>query len=359
MQPTINSDDTVGDFVSVAEIRPTRWYDAFPGHFIGLDSDRDRIRLVLGSLRSWKPSVKLKITGIKGTLTEQTTDDANTISLPEGELEEVHLVTDHDDDSGYNGSLAASDDVDYDTTHLSSLRAKAVFELHGIGDNPIPIEFPVMGPSGSVKISIYVLGEDASLSPADLSEVMKDYYIARQVYAQIGVNLELLNIGGMPLAPEILPLLADKDLRSDVDGIAGPTDYEYLLQSLPEVGNAKVIPVYYVRTTIDKKVVTQADGTVVTHFTNGITLPWTASESAAPWAGVSVVSLKTRTGLTLAHELGHSLGIIGHENPESFWLLMKNFGTIYAGSYRDSKRFTPDQEKIIKNAASKFYVPLP
>jgi hypothetical protein len=218
-QKKINADGTVGDFESVTEIRPTRWFDAFNSNsFVGLAHDRDRVRIKLPNFllsMSTPPPVMFGVTGITGTSTSETSDNPDKISLPAGELMDVNLVTDANDDDGY--SVLGPEDGDWDTTHLSSLSASAKIEVHGLGANPISVEVPVMAPVGKVEIVVRVLSETGSLAPPELTDVMKDCLIAREIYAQLGVQVSAISIAGMPLNPTISNLIADGDL-SFTDG---------------------------------------------------------------------------------------------------------------------------------------------
>ena len=74
-----------------------------------------------------------------------------------------------------------------------------------------------MAPVGKVEIVVRVLSETGSLAPPELTDVMKDCLIAREIYAQLGVQVSAISIAGMPLNPTISNLIADGDL-SFTDG---------------------------------------------------------------------------------------------------------------------------------------------
>ena len=221
---------------------------------------------------------------------------------------------------------------------MSSFGAKAKFEIHGIGSSAIPIEVPITQPAGKARYVVRVLSESGALSPAELMDVMKDCMIAKEVYAQIGVDLELVGVSGMPLPPAIVPLLADGDLSEDGHNTS---DYYKLLTDLPTTAGTNVIPVYLVRATID------SDRAV------GVTVEYDAPRTG----GIVVISMPQRTRLSLAHEICHALGRSGHNSFTEKHLLMKLQGTIHNSSHLDSKRFTYDEENTIKGLR-KFYEPL-
>jgi hypothetical protein len=338
MQKNIDASGIVGGFASVSEIRPTRWHDAFQGansNFAGLYNDRDRVRLRIFGLDDQDFSVKLSVTGITGTSTSESTDGPDEISAV-NIIQDVSFVTDAVDDDGYNG--LGEEDANLDGTHLSSFGAKAKFEIHGIGSSAIPIEVPITQPAGKARYVVRVLSESGALSPAELMDVMKDCMIAKEVYAQIGVDLELVGVSGMPLPPAIVPLLADGDLSEDGHNTS---DYYKLLTDLPTTAGTNVIPVYLVRATID------SDRAV------GVTVEYDAPRTG----GIVVISMPQRTRLSLAHEICHALGRSGHNSFTEKHLLMKLQGTIHNSSHLDSKRFTYDEEKTIKGLR-KFYEPL-
>jgi hypothetical protein len=347
-QKKINADGTVGDFETVTEIRPTRWFDAFNGNsFVGLANDRDRVRIKLPeSLLSMStpPTIKFGVTGITGTSTSETSDNPDKISLPSGELMDVNLVTDANDDDGY--SVLGPEDGDWDTTHLSSLSAKSKIEIHGLGAAPISVEVPVMAPRGKVEIVVRVLSETGALTQAERTDVMKDCLIAREIYSQLGIHVTAISISGMPLQPTISNLIADGDLSFT----AGDTldDESLLVETLPEVSGNKV-PVYYIRSTIG--------------FNQGGTKVVGLTTDRGPKQGIIVISLPNRNEGVLAHELAHAIGDDSHRPEDGHYplgmkhLLMRNGGRRFDGNHLDAKRFTPEDERAI-TSNRKFYVPL-
>lgn len=349
-QKRINPDGTVGDFERVTEIRPTRWLDAFNGsNFVGLSNDRDRIRVVVPeSLSSGPPIVKFGVTNITGTSTSQIQDEPDKITLSLGDLMDVNLVTDANDDDNY--STLGPEDADWDSTHLGSLSAKAKIEVQITGSNPITFEVPVIRPAGRIELVVRVLSESGALAPSDLAGVLKDCLVAKEIYAQIGVDVTAISIFGMPIHPTISQLIEDGDLSNT----SGDTfdDTSLLLQTLPVVSGNKM-PIYYVRSTIG-------------HNPGGQRVrALTFDKGYGDRNGIVVISLPERKDLTLAHEIGHAAADDSHRpEPGGHFraalrhLLMNGGGTKTDGTHLDSKRFTLEDEAAIK-ADRRFYVPSP
>jgi len=248
---------------------------------------------------------------------------------------DVNLVTDSDDDDGY--SAVGPEDSDWDTTHLASLGATARVEVHVGMSNPIVAEIPVMRPVGGIEVVVSVLSQNGSLSPAELTDVMRDCFVARALHAQIGVDVTAINVAGMPMDPLIASLIADGDLSSHG---ALTDDLHLLCNTLPATNGTGKVLVYYVRTTI-----------------GGGGIAGVTTNLADAYSGGSVViSLADRTPLTLAHEIGHALAL--PHNTNATHLLMRGSGTIHNHSHLDSKRFTLNEEGQIK-MNRRFYVPAP
>jgi hypothetical protein len=343
-QPQIKGDGTIGDFIRVRDIRPTRWFDAFDqstSKFLGLSNDRDRVRInFVPSSPFPNLTVKVGVEDINGTSTDDTSDDATGITLPTGDFIDNHFVTDSADDKNSTAS-GGPDDFDLDSTHLSSFGSKVRFEIQGMGSKSIPIKVPMKKPDGSVKVKIIPLN-DGTMINTDQLYLKNDINVTHEIYTQIGVNV-IQEGAAMPVTPpdNIKSLYADGILSSD----ELPTFYDWLSPTI----KGQPIPVYYIPAKIKL-----LDNNAVLREARGfsVSLPLRIK-------GSIVISVIRRDELTLAHEVGHSLGLKhAIEGVRIVHRLMTDLGTQNLKRINDSKRFSPFEEDTIK-AGRYFYVPSP
>lgn len=158
----------------------------------------------------------------------------------------------------------------------------------------------------------------------------------------------------MPIAQgiEVTNLLADGVLNYVKSNFYEPgSELRSFVDTMLDTGSVNEIPVYYIRASI-RTADWPAQGS---ESLAGFTMP-----PSWPSRGTIVISMPDRLRSTLAHEIGHALGVLTHALPgqQVRHRLMTDRGTVYVGDFHDSKRFSPEEENAIKST-DKFYVPIP
>lgn len=163
------------------------------------------------------------------------------------------LVADHEDDATYNYP-ALADNLSNDTTRLGSPGARLLASLpgHGIGAN-----VAVAKPQGKVRMNIRLLYDPADPTATivnlsyEIADILGDFFVAKQIYAQIGVQLEIGSLLWQPASPVVRGLLADSILTYNLsyEDQSG-TEAQAMMDSLPSTASVNVIPVYYIRASI-------------------------------------------------------------------------------------------------------------
>jgi hypothetical protein len=366
LQPKLGADgnvvkDGAGQDVLevVTSVRFSRWSDAFTvpdsvpvPAFETTDKDRFYVRFTSPQAAG----LKVGTYGLSGLLGSETEDPPVSMSSSRPDASTnvwksspMILVTDHEDDATYNGFGIAGDNQYNDATHLGSFGGNVLAFLLGKG---VGINIPVMKPQGKVRVNFYVLGESQWIRPDEAQAILKDFYIAKQIYAQIGVVLEKGNIIGRAAGNAINGLLADKVLTYDpLNFSQAGTEAGTYLENTPSTTGVNEIPVYYIRATIRS-----------IHFATDNKSRRGFAMRNGDSVGAITILLDDAQRTTLAHEIGHSLGLdhVGgnDENAPPIQHRLMSNGTSYNGKFHDSKRFSKSEEDTIKTPR-KFYVPIP
>lgn len=344
----------VDEMVSVSSVRFTRWANAFsepdstfqPG-FESTDKDRFVVRVV----SSAEPNLKVGVKGITNTTSGATEDDPDIEGVVgDGEgaqkvwtSDPLLLVTDPGSDTGYNGP--GGEDLIGDATHLGSFDALVRAVIPNLGSK-VEGNVPAMKKTAEVKMTIKVMSlswpPTADEAAAAILKVTKDFNYAQEVYAQIGVRLILEDARLLPADDKQKEIFDDGVLSMDLPLDTG--EQVAFFSTLPPTTDTTRVLITYVPGKIR-----YPDGREDAGFTINHLIP--ARE------GSVVISMDTAQKMTLAHEVGHALGL-KHPVPGTFirHRLMTDGGTIYIGDHRDSKRFNLDEENKI--VTSKYYVPI-
>jgi len=333
-----NEDGTFGDFVAVSELRPSRWRNMFRNGNESLIDDPDQIQIRLPGLRSSQETLRLKlgVTGITGKSNSISKDENDVVAAwqaNDAEVMPLHLVTDSTDDN-FSGLAAESttqqDDYVGDRTHIISLGATVELKIEGSksGDFP-PIQIPVKGPDGKVEFRVFVLSPNGLGGGSQFGPISNEAAIAHEVFEQIGVSMDRLSTVTAPFPdglPSSIPL-------NDSNHALTSAEVDTLVSLLPDYENKDVIDVYFLPCKLQG-----ANGAI---------------RSKGKYA-VVLISI-SRTTLTLAHELGHACNL-SHNTDASFWL-MTGGGTIDFMSLYNSKRFSWQEERIVKSTQNAYYIP--
>jgi hypothetical protein len=351
-QRSDNGDGTFGDFVSVSELRPTRWRNMFRNGNESLDDDPDQIMIRLNGLRSSQETFRLNlgVTEITGKSNSISKDEDDVVAAWEANDVEVmpmmHLVTDSTDDN-YSGVAAESttqkDDYVGDRTHIVSLGATVELKIEGseTGDLP-PIRVPVKGADGKVEFRVFVLSPNGLGGVNQFGPISNEAKIAHEVYEQIGVSMDWLSTVTAPF-PENLPSSIP---LNDPNHELTPDEVDTLVGLLPDPTDKSVIDVYYLPCQMKHP--------------NGGTASGQFVRSLKPGKGkygLVLISIQRNT-LVLAHELGHACNLAHQPAPNRPWWLMKDGGVIDTFGIYNSKRFHWQEENIIKSNQNAYYIPL-
>lgn len=342
------------NYSSTQGIRFCRWLDSFTGNTLDSDcakNDRDRFRIRIPAVLPNLTKIHIKSSGlatavIGGQWVSKSSDGDYDVTMTEENGAMVSkwmlLVSDGDDDVGYNGS--GTDNGPNDQTLLANFNSPIEVTLPEY-DNAKTV-FAAQKPLGDVEIQPYYLSPAGDVPPAMADLITNHLEKMKEIYRQIGVRVgnygivgkavpqEWFNPGSNEAANYFTP--SESNLaRTAVRGMAVP---------------GKQIRIGFVDATVMQYGANPGDPPIrVRGFTNQFTDGIIVS--------IEVNDARTILGVT-AHEAGHALGPDHPSSSWNRWLMKGGPGNpmIWNNKPPDSKRFQSVDFEIISNRQS-FYVP--
>ena len=348
----ITDENGLDEIEVVDTIRFCRWLDSFTGNTLNpycADKDRDRFRIRIPGVVPNLTKIHIKSFGlatavISGLWESKYTDGDYDVTMTEENGAMVSkwmlLVSDGDDDVGYNGS--GTDNGSNDQTLLADFNSPIEVTLPEYQNTKTV--FFAQKPLGDVEIQPYFLSPAGDV-PSNIKGFITNHLEKmKEIYRQSGVR-----VGHYGIIGKAVP-------QSWFDAI--PTAGEaanYLTPSESNFARAAVrglsVPARQVR-------IGYVDATVMQYGDN----PWdpyldvrgfTIQDTDGIIVSLAPSSARRRLGVT-AHEMGHALGL-SHTSSARRWL-MKGDGIIWNDDTLDSKRFHSEDFGTIRNNQS-FFVP--
>ncbi len=329
----------------VSTLKVGKWENAFNAgptvkdNFIDLDPDRFHVRVNDQSKKgSGKVSVKLS-TDSDGTAYD---DDATEIELDEESTNSgifistnMLMVSDDMDDDFTNPNVVADDNKN-DRTHKIALGGKVKVQYPETGTVICEKEASVPPALKTVQVSIVVLNIGGSpVTP--LATVSNAWLIAKERYAQIGINLEYtITAANQPTGVDLSDGL-------DVASASAPTwtqvaqESKDLISALGTTNTTADIHAFYVNV-INAFGRTDSRGVAIARY-------WFTDPSATPCYYNFMVA-STAGPFTAPHELGHLLDNSPVHHSDA-WNLMRS-GTSTANGVTESKRLDANQESTMR-----------
>ena len=339
--------DLLGD---AAEVRFSRWFECWESDSAisgdptynknFLQEDRDRLVIRAPILKGAAVEAFLSTQDADGHVvdeeTEVTIDDSGfTMLLVSNKADDFfdparNNIRGRSDWTGYD--LDPTDDDPGDPTHRGTLGGRLVVRIPAYGN--ATFKFPIMKAKRVVHPAVYYLKEpDESADWASITRGPNDFTTAREIYAQLGIELKFTTISKVLTPPQNTEIYDDD---TPWDGEPEPNVAFSSTQTalwpapvyseLPLVREAAAIPtkgapfyharnptLVYVSSAIDLNKV-QGDG----YNPAGVA----EKVDSAMFAGFAMVTLLHKDSTTLAHELGHLLGL-DHSHDFSQWYLMR------------------------------------
>ena len=341
-------------YTSEKGIRFCRWHDAFTGGLLDpefADKDRDRFRIKIPGILPNLTKIKIKSTGLHGAVIDGAVVAKATDGDYEVEMKQENgamvstwmlLVSDGDDDKGYNGK--GTDDGKDDQTLLADFESIISVTLPEF-DNA-EFEFTAQKPLGNITLDTIYLSPTGDVPQAMQDLIHKQVAKMQEIYHQIGVRVAWASIEGVAIPQSWLDAVPNPDpTKPDIEPADRLNASE--CQSARVLVRNRQVPANHIRI----------------GYINALMRPdlWLPDRTALGFTddgtdGI-MVSLEPNEarfvlGVT-AHEVGHTLGI-DHVEPSDF--LMKS-PMRWENSRRDSKRFEEGDFNTIKTKEA-FYVPI-
>lgn len=341
-------------YTSKKGIRFCRWLDAFPGGLLDpefADKDRDRFRITIPGIIPNLTKIKIKSTGLNGAVIDGAVVAKATDGDYEVEMKQengamvstwILLVSDGDDDKGYNGK--GTDNGQNDQTLLADFESKIIVTLPELGN--AEVEFTAQKPLGNITLDTVYLSP-ASDVPQDMKELIyKQVAKMQEIYRQIGVRVAWASIQGVAIPQSWLDAVPNPDPTKPNLEPANRLNASECQSARTLVKNRQV-PAKHIRIGyVNAVMAPDAFSPARTAFgftdlgTDGIMISLEEDEA------------RFVLGVT-AHEVGHTFGL-DHVDPEH--LLMKS-PLRWNNERRDSKRFEEENFNTIKIKEA-FYVPM-
>jgi len=331
-------------------IRFCRWLDAYPeGTFDNgfADKDRDHFRITMPAIVPNLTKINIKGTGLHGAVTDgefqagpTTWDHDVDLTKEDGAWVSkwILLVTDGDDDKYYNGQGTADHETN-DQTLFGDFGSKVVVKFPELGD--AQVEFAAQKAVGKVTLNIVYLSPAGDVPTAKREQIVLQVRKMREIYRQIGIQVEVRNIKG-----ETIPQAWLDPKPNESANHLNSAECRGVRAQLMKEPAWKQIRIGYVDATLQPNPPAESRA-------GGFT------EKNQDGIIVSLASTARSILKITAHEAGHAFGF--DDNISNDHLLMRTGSPggqpVWLNKESDAKRFEDDDFDTIK-ANQEFYVPL-
>lgn len=297
--------------------------------------------------------IKIKSTGLHGAVIDGAVVAKATDGDYEVEMKQENgamvstwmlLVSDGDDDKGYNGK--GSDDGKDDQTLLADFESKIIVTIPEF--NNAEVEFTAQKPLGNITLDTVYLSPAGDV-PQDMQDLIhRQVAKMQEIYRQIGVRVAWASIEGVAIPQSWLDAMPNPDPTKPDLQAANHLNATECQSARVLVRNrqvsAKHIRIGYINAVMAPDAL----------FPSRTALGFTdlGTDGIVVSLELALTSARRVLGVT-AHEVAHTFGL-DHVAPSDF--LMKS-PLNWNNSRRDSKRFEEGNFNTIKNKDS-FYEPL-